>query len=367
MLLLLIVMDGKLIFIDRILKQRWLTHLLFWIIVMIVQSQVFLYSGRTFYVVVFNNLAIMPSILIAAYFLSYYQIPKLVFKKRYVLFILSLIISIYCLTVLARLLVIFFAEPILGIVELTPKWELLGRVFSQPDRLLRNYLFSIYLGPILMTIIKLIKIRNEEKSRLDTLEKEKTITELNFLKTQIHPHFLLNTLNNIYALSLKKSDLTPESILKLSEMLTYVLYKCNDKYVLLTDEIELLKNYISLEQLRYGDELSLTFDKNIEKEGQKIAPLILLSIVENAFKHGVSGDILKPVVKIDLHSGENEIKFKVYNTKNPEKFAGNSNVVNGIGSYNVQKQLSLVYPEQHSIQIVDEADFYEIEIIIQLN
>ena len=107
---------------------------------------------------------------------------------------------------MARLMVVFVAEPMVKVVDLTSSEEMLRRIFTSPDRLLRNYLFSIYLGPILMAVIKVIKLRNEEKSRLDTLEKEKSIVELNFLKTQIHPHFLLNTLNNIYALSLKKTE-----------------------------------------------------------------------------------------------------------------------------------------------------------------
>ena len=352
-------------FIDNILKNRVLAHVLFWLVMLVFSSQVFFYGGQNFVNSLLSILVLVPSMLIAAYTLVYYQVPKLIFKRKYLKFIISFLIVAYCTTVLARLLTVFVAEPIRGVVELTPKKEMLIRIFTSVWRLVQGYMLSIYIIPIVMLGIKLIKQRSEEKQKVERLEKEKATTELNFLKAQIHPHFLLNTLNNIYALSLKKSDKTSESVLKLSEMLTYVLYKCNEKFVALKDEIQLIENYIALEKLRYGNNLKIEFNKGQIDESLKMAPLILLSVVENAFKHGVSGDIGNPEVIIDLSSKNDELYFTVFNTKNKNKQADYTDYTKGIGSKNVKKQLNLVYPNAHSFVIDEKAESYSVELILK--
>ena len=354
-------------FIDNILKNRILTHILFWVVMLIFTSQVFFYAGQNLIYSLTSISVLLPSMLIAAYFLVYYQVPKLVYKKKYFQFVISLIVSAYICTVLARLLTVLVAEPLMGIVELTPKSEMLYRVLTSISRLARSYLLSIYIIPIIMLGIKLIKQKSEEQRKLESLEKEKATSELNFLKAQVHPHFLLNTLNNIYALSLKKSDKTPESILKLSEMLTYVLYKCNEKYVLLDNEIQLLKNYIDLERLRYGEELQLHFDNRVTDHSIKIAPVILLSIVENAFKHGVSGAIDNPEVNIYMETIDNMLLFKVFNTKNEFKQDDATDYTKGIGSENVKKQLDLLYPNMHTFEVNETRNSYEVTLKLQLN
>ena len=352
-------------FIDNILKNRILTHILFWIVMLVFSSQVFFYGGQNFVESLLSILVLVPSMLIAAYTLVYYQVPKLIFKRKYLKFIISFLIVAYCTTVLARLLTVFVAEPIQGVVELTPKSEMLVRVFTHIWRLVQGYLLSIYIIPVIMLGIKLIKQRSEEKQKLERLEKEKATTELNFLKAQIHPHFLLNTLNNIYALSLKKSDKTSESVLKLSEMLTYVLYKCNEKFVSLKDEIQLIENYIALERLRYGNGLKVEFKKDAIDKSTKIAPLVLLSIVENAFKHGVSGDIGNPEIKIHLSNKNDELYFSVFNTKNKNKQADHTDYTKGIGSENVKKQLNLVYPNAHNFVVNEKPESYKVELTLK--
>lgn len=303
----------------------------------------------------------------AAYFLVYHQLPRYAYKKKYIKFLGSLLLSMYAFTVLARLLVVFVVEPILGVVENTTNTEMFLLVLFSLDRLGRNYLLPVYIAPFIMASIKLIKQRSEEKRRLEELEKEKTTSELNFLKAQIHPHFLLNTLNNIYALTLKKSDKSAESVLKLSEMLTYVLYRCNEKYVLLKDEIQLLENYIALEKLRYGPDLKLSFDKNISEEDIQIAPLILLSIVENAFKHGASNDLNKPIITIQLQATKNVIAFTVFNTKSKTAQEDLTKYTKGIGSSNMKKQLDLLYPENHELKVTEADTAYEVLLKIHLN
>lgn len=352
-------------FIEKILKNRISTHILFWLVMLLFNSQIFFYAGQSFLESFLSTLVILPSMLIAAYFLVYYQVPKLLFKKKYIKFIISFILSVYITTVLARLFNVFVIEPMIGVVELTPKNELFYRVITSVWRLARNYFMPIYLVPIIMLGVKLIKIQAEEKQKVEELEKEKATSELNFLKAQIHPHFLLNTLNNIYALSLKKSDKTPESVLKLSEMLTYVLYKCNEKYVTLKDEVQLIENYIDLEKLRYGNSLKVDFIKDISNQSLKIAPLILLSLVENAFKHGVSGDMDKPLIKIHLKTNDQALEFVIFNTKNKSKQKDLTDYTKGIGSKNVKKQLNLIYPNAHTFHVEERLESYEVKLTLK--
>ncbi len=357
-------MNDRLSIIDNILKNRPLTHGMFWCAILLLQSQVFLYAGHDFKVVLVFTLALLPSIILAAYLLVYYQLPKLAYKKKYVLFFISLIASMYLFTFLGRVFTIYLAEPYLGI-EKAPSLDYMWNVASRIDRLARHYLLAVYLAPFLMATIKLIKQRNQVKSAMDALEKEKATSELNFLKTQIHPHFRLNTLNNVYALTLKKSDVAPDSILKLSEMLTYVLYRCSDTYVSIVDEIKLLDNYIALEKLRYGDNLKIHFRKEVADENAMIAPLILLSIIENAFKHGASGATEVPIIRINLVEREGKLHFKVFNSKENEN--PDEKMTKGIGGQNIKKQLDLVYPNNYEYQVVEDATSYEVTLNIHLN
>lgn len=354
--------------LEQFLSNRLLTHIVFWIFFVIVQSQVFLYTGSSFKVIVVFTAVILPSVIMAAYLLAYYQVPQLLLKRKYVLFTLSLLVSAYVFTALARILTIFVAEPFLEIQDAIPPLEMLWRILSSPDRLARNYLLSVYLAPATMVIIRLIKQYHNEKQQLEQLEKEKTTSELNFLKAQIHPHFLLNTLNNIYALTLKKSDQAPETVLKLSEMLTYVLYKCNERYVPLSSEIDLIENYISLERIRYRDNFKLSFEKEVQApETIQIAPLVLLSIVENAFKHGTSGDVSSPEIRIYLQVKEGILDFKVFNTKSEIKQTDEQNYTKGIGSENVKKQLDLIYPNNYEYHVLEKPKSYEVHLQIHLN
>ncbi len=349
---------------ERILAHRPLMHIFFWIVILVLQSQIFLYSGHDFKVVFISALALFPSIILAAYLLTYYQLPKLAYKKKFILFFISLLLSMYFFTFLGRVFTMYLAEPYLGI-EVAPSLDYMGAVATNIERLARNYLLAVYLAPILMASIKLIKQRDKVRSRIDTLEKEKARTELKFLKTQIHPHFLLNTLNNIYALTLKKSDLAPDSVLKLSEMLTYVLYRCSEKYVSITNEIKLLENYISLEKLRYGKNLNITFTKEIVDEGVMIAPLILLSITENAFKHGASGATETPIIRIRLTATSGLLTFTVFNSKENEP--NEDQQLKGIGGHNIKKQLDLIYSSSYDYEVNEDAKSYEVILKINLN
>ncbi|MDP5082056.1 MAG: histidine kinase [Winogradskyella sp.] len=183
--------------------------------------------------------------------------------------------------------------------------------------------------------------------------------ELNYLKMQIHPHFLFNTLNTMYGFALKKADETPEMILKLSNLLDYLLYQVDKPFVSLTDELNHIEDYISLEKMRFNDTLNVNFRKDLHLESIKIAPMLLIPFVENSFKHGtIKNGVL--TIDIKIKTSTNEILFVIKNNS-----SNDLNYKEGIGLENIKKRLELLYPNQYHLLInTDENDF---EVSLKLN
>lgn len=193
-------------------------------------------------------------------------------------------------------------------------------------------------------------------------QEEKVIAELQLLKGQLHPHFLFNTLNNIYSFSLQQLPKTPELILKLSSLLSYMLYDCKAEEVLLEKELEVMKNYIDLEKERYGDKIDISFNIEGNISDRYIAPLLLLPFLENAFKHGTSEQLEKPWLSFDLAIVQDTLQCKIVNSKN--EFVPLS--TNGIGINNVKKRLGLLYSGKHELKLADEGDFFVVALKLEL-
>lgn len=172
---------------------------------------------------------------------------------------------------------------------------------------------------------------------------EKQAAELNYLKSQTNPHFLFNTLNNIYSLARDKSDLAPESILRLSKILRYMLYETSGTYVAIEQELKIIDDYIALEQLRYDDSLNVIINHNIENMKQSLPPLLLVPLVENAFKHGVSETRGEPFVDIHLSVNNRQLLFQVKNSSEVSDY--NQAVKENIGLSNLRRQLELLYTD----------------------
>ncbi len=190
-------------------------------------------------------------------------------------------------------------------------------------------------------------------------------SELNFLKAQIHPHFLFNTLNNLYALTLNNSPASPGVVLDLSQILRYMLYECNTDYVPLKKDVEIIKNYIALEQLRHGDKLDLNLKIKGEITGQQIAPLLMIPLIENAFKHGASEMIEDAWINIVLEVEPTSIKLKVSNSKPLEHHQGHRSHFGKIGLANVRKRLDLIYPETHHFTVHDQEEMFAVILHIE--
>jgi sensor histidine kinase YesM len=222
---------------------------------------------------------------------------------------------------------------------------------------------GLYSVSLLAILIKLLKYWYEQQNSAIQLLKEKTEAELAMLKGQINPHFLFNTLNNIYSLALKKSDLTADAVVKLSEMLDYLLYECNAAMVDVKKEVKLIQNYIYLQKIRYGDRLDIQFKaENIID--QRIPPMIILPFIENSFKHGAGNQSNKVWIKINMRTESDRLEFSIVNSKSSQKKAESKPVRGGIGLENVKKRLGLLYQSEYSLEIEDLSDTFSVKLSI---
>ena len=334
--------------IDWILQNRFISHLIFWLLVFISLPVLAALNSGSIEKTFFSSLAFLPAQLLASYFLVYYQVPKLLFQKKYLRFGVSFIISVYIFLVISKLSNMYLAE------HFMPnhfKEKTLVEIVADPFHLAVVYFPSVYVFVFFMLMIKAFKDRFEERHQLEVLQKEKANTELKFLKAQTNPHFLFNTLNNLYALTLDQSEKAPEVVLKLSDMLDYMLYQCKDDEVPLKKEITFIQDYIDLESLRYGKKLTLNFTHHLHSPDVMIAPLILISFIENAFKHGASNNINNSIIEIELTTNKKKLSFKVYNTVPTNSATIKKNESHyGIGLSNAKRQLELNYKNNYDLK-----------------
>ena len=344
-----------------VFRNRLRTHVLYWLGILCLWA--FPLCMITYsYGPLINSLCYLFPQILASYMLVYYQVPHLLFRGKYLSFVLSLTGVAYVSTAWARIMKIYVYEPSLG-VDL-PQDSLIS-IFTEVEPLLTQYLPMVYTIAIFTLILRLSKDYFEARQKEVQLRKEKTTAEINFLKAQIHPHFLFNTLNNLYTLTLRQADVAPEIVLKLKDMLEYMFYGCNEPLVSIGKEIELLQNYIDLERLRYGDRLDLVFQHEKVNKEVEIAPLILLSLVENAFKHGASGDMGKPQIHISLSTSGQSLQFRVFNTKPPQTQPDTQNYRKGIGAGNIKRQLELMYPDKHQLLVHESLLTYEVTLELE--
>ncbi len=218
--------------------------------------------------------------------------------------------------------------------------------------------------PTFCVFIKLFKFWYVGEQQKNKIEKEKLSAELELLKAQLYPHFLFNTLNNLYSLVYEKSDKAPKMLMRLSGLLSYVLYECKVNEVLLTKEISIIKDYVALEKERYDERLDISLNFSGDIDDKMIAPMLFQPFIENAFKHGTAEQIGKVWMSIDLSVKKNQLYFKVINSCNnnpaetPER--------HGVGIENVKKRLELLYPGRFELQNGIEDDVYIVSLSLEL-
>jgi hypothetical protein len=332
-------------------------HVSFWVVVYFFYTYFLGYgSVNTEYVNKFSAF-LMPITMAISYFFTNYLIPKYLLKRKQFLFVLY---SVYTVIIATFLIVLSILYGLVLLFEIGPENT------TPLTKTLPFIVLGVYFVVLIAVAINLLlhnyryMLNNEdlEKKFLQTQLQLKE-QELKFLKMQIHPHFLFNSLNTIYGFALKKQEEAPEMILKLSNLLDYILYQIEKPYVLLEDELLHLKDYIDLEEVRFHDTLQVHFKNELEETNLKMAPMLLIPFVENAFKHGAIVDGVL-TVKIHLYKNEQQLIFKVANTYKPTE------TKKGIGLENIKRRLKMLYDTFYTLEIEQTNRHFEIKLSIEL-
>ncbi len=327
--------------------KKILLHVLFWLIVLTYFAWGF--GAKTSFATSFCNILIyLPGFMLTVYSLIYFLTPRFLFKKKYGYFFAGLLVVL--------LLCLGYSE----LVQMVIKSKVFNGLTMNEGR---GVLPFIHIGGIAIAI-NLLKYWYQQKQQTLEAEQKKTAAELELLKSQVHPHFLFNTLNNLYSHVLDQSPEAPEIVLKLSHLLRFMIYESSVPLIPLTREIKLLQEYISLEQLRYGDRLDVSFAITGPVEGKQITPLLMLPLVENAFKHGTSNQTDQCWISFDLHITEDGMHFKLVNSKNSiQTTASNEN--KGIGLLNVKRRLELLYNGRYTFATEEDTEVFIVNLEIQ--
>lgn len=294
--------------------------------------------------------------------LIYYTAPKLLFKRKYAQFA---IISVVLVVISSLVLTYLFGSPIetpnpINDLEFRPPPPNFRR--PPPSKFLMHFLMlSVsYILAIVIEVSLFLKAKEEETILTERINLQ---NELKLLKSQINPHFLFNSLNNIYALSAIDSNKTQQSISYLSDMLRYVLYECEQETVPIKKEIEYIKNYLKLFSLKSSKKYPITTEFNILNNTISIAPMLFIPFIENALKHSNIEKINDSFISIKINTDADYIFFEVKNSI-PEKII-NKDKVGGIGLENVKKRLAILYPEKHQLTISEDESSFNIQLKIK--
>jgi LytS/YehU family sensor histidine kinase len=331
----------------KIAKQI-LLHLLFWAIIVTYFAWGFGF-GVNYKAAFFNAVLYLPGFIFIVYVHIYYLIPRYLIRREYIPFFSGLIIAVAVCSVYSWL------------IELTlsanAKFE--GVTMATG----RAILPFIHVAGIAISI-NLLNYWYRQKQKTTEAQNEKMAAELDLLKSQIHPHFLFNTLNNLYSFTLEKSEKAPEIILKLSNLLRFMIYESSVAFIPLHKEISILQQYIDLEQLRYGDRLDISFTINGDLNKKQIAPLLLLPFLENVFKHGVSHQTDRCWISFDLRVSGSFIYLKLINSKDNDDISGLSQF-SGIGLQNVKRRLDLLYAGCHKLETLEMEEVFIVNLALQ--
>lgn len=283
----------------------------------------------------------------------YFLIPNFLNEKRYKLYGLLVFIAILITAIFNLSLKRLYSEssPFFSVASEFNFSNIVGVMIE------RVYLLGLTTG------IKLAKDWVVNLQLMKDREKQYLETELNFLKSQIQPHFFFNTLNNLYSLTLQKSDKAPDVVLKLSELMSYMLYESNTAVVSLDKEIDYLENFMDLEQLRFGERMKVEFDVEGITENISIPPLILILFVENSFKHGVKNNLNQIRIRAKLKAEPNSIEFSISNPK-LETMSQSANA--GIGLKNVKRRLDLLYGSRYQLDMREVGDEFLVSLKIPI-
>ncbi|MBI5914883.1 MAG: histidine kinase [Bacteroidetes bacterium] len=338
----------------RLASKRPVRHSLFWAGLFVLYSLVeMFFTQQGFFYTLSNNVVRLILLGMAVYYNIYVLIPRYLAGKKFMPYIGFLLLTVFIVTPLEAFLIY-------------------AKSGSQPDMqatvlgslnwsFLPNFFILGTSTVVKITLDWYTNIRERQELVTQTMQ-----SELRFLKSQINPHFLFNTLNSLYALTLKKSELAPDIVLKLSEMMRYMLYECNEKWVPLSKEVNYIANYLELERLRQGGRVDICFEVQGSVSDQKIAPLMFIPFIENCFKHGLGSQLTRGFVNIRLEVRGNELDLQIENSKAESMPKPLHHRSGGIGLVNVRRRLDLLYPNRYQLNIEDSPNSYRVNLKLLL-
>jgi len=334
---------------DVTTRKRWLLHITFWAAILLLYGIFFGRRNNNYLQTLFFVGLLMPVVIAATYLFNYYLIPRFIITGRYRLFLLY---SFY--TILTAL----FLEMMVALLTFLVMAELRVHNMSPASMdiffLLSSFLVVVFLG----VAIKMVSLWRQSKDDYQTLALEKIEMELKFLKAQLNPHFLFNTLNNLYYLTTEKSDKAPQAILQLSEMLDYVMHSNKSMFVSLEKELKQVENYIALELLRYEERVKVSTQFTGNHFRYEIGPMILITLIENAFKHGVMPRSEKSWIHFAVKETENELNIAISNSSTQAESGSK------IGLENLRSQLDHLYGKNYSMEVNSNENTFTVNLIL---
>lgn len=348
------------------MKRRWLLHIAFWLAYIVNDTALEYAWVRTsvekitewqaLLLSIWTDLVLLPPKLLLTYSILYFVIDRGLMKNVSIgRLILWTIPPVLTGILMHRLIIYYYVTPHIY-------HEAWGEQQLFEVRRMLSAFLDIGFCASLAVAMKLLRTFWISREREKGLVKEKLEAELKFLRNQTNPHFLFNTLNNIYALARKKSEHTPDVVLKLSKLLRFMLYESRKERITLAEEIRMIEDYLELEKIRYNERLSIELKKQVDDPTQEIAPLLLLPFIENAFKHGASETRFDSFIRIDVRLEKGILHFFIENTKDD---TGETGVTENIGLSNVRRQLELMYNE-HTLHVENKKDIFIVHLTVNL-
>ncbi|MEQ6166019.1 histidine kinase [Ekhidna sp. MALMAid0563] len=329
-------------------------HVLFWVLYMGIFTFVEGGYSNQFEVAFYMELGFLPFRLVVVYVNYFFLLPRFLQDRQFTNYILKTLLFVIVASFLHRAFMYFYLNDILF-----PNWNPGG--FPRPYKLVQSAM--IITSPMIFLIgIEVLLRWLDSERRAEQLAGEKLKAELSYLRSQINPHFFFNTLNNLYGLAMKKSDKTPEVVMMLSELMSYVLYEADKEHVPLTMELEQIERYIRLEQIRYENRFKVEFQTEGDIDHVSIPPLILLPFVENSFKHGINRSSKEGWIAMVVSVSDDSLDFTIRNSipiRGLEKEEG------GLGISNVKKRLELLYDDNQKLEYTEKENEYIVKLTIQ--
>ncbi|AHM63269.1 putative two-component system sensor protein, without kinase domain [Flammeovirgaceae bacterium 311] len=347
-----------------LLKTPLFYHISFWLLYFLLNTMRWGSYFDDYVYSLKSNLVEFPIHIMLVYFNLYFLLPRFL-RTNLSMYVLILFTAVLALSLLRIVLTYEFVT--------TDIWR--ESTVKQESLFNLNYVLAVFIGEIyvvgLTTAIKLGFDWVETQKLNRELERRNHETELSFLRSQVQPHFFFNTLNNLYSLTLDKSDRAPDTVLKLSELMSHVIYNGNKPRIELLVEVKHIQNYIDLETLRYGDKLDVAFEVEGVLEDKYVPPLILIPFIENSFKHGIQVRNGCIPLRIRLAVKDEHLFFTIWNLRNREPHAGGKAGIfhkgSGIGIQNTRRRLELIYDHNFDLEIQESAESFTVSLKVKLD